>query len=53
MTVNGMVGQLPKDVGDYPWVGSWYQGILESEVLHSGAVEIATNWVIVKLEAQA
>ena len=45
MTVHGMVGQLANEVevGAYPWVGSWYQGILESVVLHPGAVQIATN----------
>ena len=23
VTVNGMVGELPKEVGDHPWVGDW------------------------------
>ena len=30
VTVHGIVSQLPKEVGDHPWVGSWYRGILES-----------------------
>ena len=48
MTLHWLVGQLPNEVGDYPWVGSWYRGILESVVLHTGAVQIATNWVILE-----
>ena len=24
VTVHGMEGELSKEVGDHPWVGSWY-----------------------------
>ena len=40
VTVHGMVGQLPKEVYEYLWVGIWYRGILESVVLQPGALQM-------------